>query len=795
MLPPQQGTRVAMSLLKSLKRLLKLALGLCGLALLMGLAFVVLDKCYPLPTPGRGSPYASLVVARDGTPLRAFPDRHHVWRYPIPLEQVAPEYIEALLNYEDRYFWWHPGVNPVALLRAAWQWKTHGRIVSGGSTISMQVARMVAPVPRTPAGKARQIFRAMQLELHHSKREILELYLNYAPMGGVLEGVESASRAYLGKPALRLTPAEAALLAVLPQAPSLLRPDRFPERARAARDKVILRMSKRWTAEVIEDALTEPVVVLRIQDPLLAPLYAERVKQMRPGTLRIDGTIEPAIQSNVEMLLSHLANTLPERVSLAAMVMDNTTLEVLAYVGSADFFNSRRFNHVDMVRAKRSPGSTLKPFLYAMALDEGLIHSESLLSDTPQSFDGYQPGNFQEKFSGPVSVSEALVRSLNVPAVEVFEHYGPERFVAHLRQGGLKLDLPRGAAANLSIILGGAAVTLENMVGAYSSLARGGIAGQPRLLPDEPVRERRMMSEGAAFVVRDILESGGPVGRAVGIRGNTRGIAYKTGTSFGFRDAWSVGVSDKYTVGVWVGRPDGTPNPGFFGANVAAPLLVSIFNALPADAKLSFRQPPDSVSQKTICWPQGTTAPTEEELSNVALCPIRRTAWVLNNIVPPTFAERRASKLSPILTYHVDRESKQRVMPDCSSKPYDTFEVARWPDSLLPWLTPALLQQNMPPPWTPRCAALYHTGGNIRITGASNGEWIQRTPSQTVPSVRLRVQGAQSRIHWIVNGRLVAKTGPLVSHVVRLEESGRYEITALDEKGRFDRINLSVRGH
>jgi len=773
----------------------KLALWLCALVLPVVVAFIILDKCYPLPTPGRASPYATLVVAKDGTPLRAFPDRHHVWRYPIKLEQVAPEYIEALIHFEDRYFWWHPGINPISLLRAGWQWKSHGRIISGGSTLSMQVARMVEPIPRTPKGKARQIFRAMQLEFHHSKRDILELYLNYAPMGGVLEGVESASRAYLGKPALRLTPAEAALLAVLPQAPSLLRPDRFPERARVARDKVIRRMGRVWSAEAIEDALMEPVAVLNIRDPLLAPLYAERVKRMRPGALRVDGTVDVSIQHNVEMLLSHLVNTLPERVSLAAMVMDNQTLEVVAYAGSADFSNSRRFNHVDMVRAKRSPGSTLKPFLYAMALDEGLIHSESLLSDTPQSFDGYQPGNFQEKFSGAVSVSEALVRSLNVPAVEVFEHYGPERFVAHLRQGGLKLDLPRGAAANLSIILGGAAVTLESLVGAYSSLARGGIAGQPRLLPDEPMRERRMMSEGAAFIVRDILESGGPVGRAVGIRGNTRGVAYKTGTSFGFRDAWSVGVNDKYTVGIWVGRPDGTPNPGFFGASVAAPLLLSVFNALPADAKLNIRYPPESVSQRSICWPQGTAAPSEGELANAALCPIRRTAWVLNHIVPPTFAERRGSRLPPVLTYYVDRKTKQRVMPDCSHQPYDTFEVARWPDSLVPWLTPALLKQSVPPQWSPRCAALYHTGGTIRIAGASNGEWIQRTPSQTVPAVRLRVQGAQSHIHWIVNGRLVAKTGPLSSHVVKLEENGRYEITALDDKGRFDRISLVVRGN
>jgi penicillin-binding protein 1C len=244
---------------------------------------------------------------------------------------------------------------------------------------------------------------------------------------------------------------------------------------------------------------------------------------------------------------------------------------------------------------------------------------------------------------------------------------------------------------------------------------------------------------------------------------------------------------------VWIGRPDGTPNPGYFGANIAAPLLLSIFNVLPTDTTINVRYQPETVSQKTICWPQGTAAPAEDKTLNKSLCPIRRAAWVLNTIVPPTFVGRRDDKPT-VLNYHVDRETKQRVMPDCSEQPYDSFEVARWPDSLVPWLAPTLLKQNVPPQWTERCAALYHTAGAIRITGASDGEWIQRTPSQTVPAVRLRVQGAQSRINWIVNGRLVAETEPLSSYVVQLEEAGRYDITALDEKGRFDRITLTVRG-
>ncbi|HNB66949.1 penicillin-binding protein 1C, partial [Accumulibacter sp.] len=463
------------------------------------------DQLFPPPLPGRAAAQAQVVLARDGTPLRAFPDRTHVWRHPVRLEEVSPRYLEALIAFEDRSFWWHPGVNPWALARAGGQWLRHGRIVSGGSTLTMQVARLLEPTPRTLVGKLRQIARALQLELRCSKREILEIYLTYAPMGGVLEGVEAASRAYLGKPAQRLSASEAALLTVLPQAPSLLRPDRYPERARQARDKVLARMLERWGAATITEARQEPVIAQTVREPLLAPLFAERLRRRNPGLARIETTLDASVQQSVEQLLAARLTVVPPRVSLAALVVDNATLEVRAYAGSADFSDDERFAHVDMVQAPRSPGSALKPFLYGFALDEGLIHSQSLLADVPQSFAGYQPGNFQASFSGPVSVSEALQRSLNVPAVEVLERLGANRFVALLRRGGLKLDLPRGATPNLGVILGGAAVSLEDLVGAYTAFARGGISGRPRYQVTAAHEESRMLSEGAAFIVRDVL--------------------------------------------------------------------------------------------------------------------------------------------------------------------------------------------------------------------------------------------------------------------------------------------------
>jgi penicillin-binding protein 1C len=746
-----------------------------------------LDRLFPLPAPGRNSPYATIVVARDGTPLRAFPGEDHVWRHPVSLDEVSPLYLEALIGYEDKMFRWHPGVNPVSMARAAAQWWTHGRVVSGGSTITMQVARLLDPRPRTIRGKSIQIARAFQLEWRYSKNEILAIYMNYAPMGGVIEGVEAASRAYLGKPSNRLTHAEAALLTVLPQMPSRLRPDRYPQRAQAARDKVLQRMSGRWDDAAIADAHTEPVYAQTIRTPVLAPLLAERLKANSRGQTRVETTIDASAQSIVEALLGDRAGVLPPRVSMAAIVMDNRTLEVLAYAGSADFNDRNRFSHVDMARASRSPGSALKPFLYAFALDEGLVHSETLLSDVPQSFAGYEPGNFQQSFHGPVSLSEALVQSLNVPAVEVLERLGPDRFVALLRRGGLKLDFPRGAAPNLSVILGGAGTTLEGLVGAYAALARDGLAGAPRLLLDAPVEERRMMSQGAAFIVRGILGAGGPGGSAVPGR-TYRGFAWKTGTSFGFRDAWAVGVSNRYTIGVWVGRPDGTPNPGYFGANVAAPLLADVFSAVPDGLDAVSGTPPSSVTAERICWPLGGRAagiPGD-------LCPVQRTAWLLHGVAPPTFPDRFRNG-SPTFAYYVDPATRSRVTPECSPRAADRIEAARWPAALEPWLAPDLRRQALPPEWAPQCSPVDSPGDNITIVGLSDGAVLRRARGENAPQARLEVRGSLGEVHWMVNGLLVSRQQATLPKILSFPEAGRYDITAFDGQGRYDRVSVSVR--
>lgn len=733
-------------------------------------ALLVADLLFPPPIPAldRGT----VVVARNGTPLRTYPSTDGVWRQPVTPDQVSPLYLQALLHYEDRWFHWHPGINPVALARAAWQWIHHGRVVSGGSTITMQVARLIDPSPakgsRTLAAKLRQIARALQLEMRLNKRDILTLYLNHAPMGGIVEGVEMASRAYLGRSSAYLSHAEAAMLAALPQAPSRLRPDRAPEAARRARDKVLDRLARDrvWTAGQVADAKLERVAVQAIRSQWLAPLAAQRLRQAARGRARqptIHSTIDVELQSSVERLLLDRAQGLPPKVSIAALVMDNDTLEVHAYAGSADFNDRDRLAHVDMVRGVRSPGSTLKPFLYALALDEGLIHSESLLIDVPQSFAGYQPGNFQASFSGPVSVSEALQRSLNVPAVDLLDRIGPARFAAMLRSGGVQLRLPHGATPNLSVILGGAGTTLEELVGAYRAFARGGLAGRPRLAPQAERVESRLMSAGAAFIVRDILESGGHPERPF-LEGGRR-MAWKTGTSFGFRDAWSVGVTDQYTVGVWVGRPDGTPNPGFFGANVAAPLLHDIAAALPVGEGAALRGRPRTVDAVTVCWPLGWRVERTPE----GACLQRRQAWSLGGAVPPTLPDRTGT--AGLLVASTCEPGRQAV---------------RWPQALEPWI-PAALR----PPCTPTVEV-----SSLRMRGIEEGARLRRAPGRPDVEIQLEAEGAVAAepLYWLVDGRQQART--VQRHQVRLRFSadGTHDLAVVDGRGRYHRVRIEVKG-
>lgn len=532
------------------------------------------------PTPlAEAQQVSTTVVDRNGKLLRAYAMADGRWRLPVDAKTgVDPNYLKLLLAYEDKRFYSHDGVDLLALSRAALQLVIRGHIVSGGSTITMQLARLMEPRrERSVHAKLHQIVRAVELERQLSKDQILDLYLALAPYGGNLEGIRSASIAYFGKEPKRLSLAESALLVALPQSPETRRVDRYPDTARAARDRVLDRMVEEGVVSEADAAVAkaQPVPRMRRPIPILAPHSADRAVAIVKDAPVISLTLDLSLQKVLEALACDRAIALGPNISVAILAVDNASGEVLARVGSPDYFDDRRAGQVDMTRAVRSPGSTLKPFIYGLAFEDGFVHPESLIDDRPIRFGDYAPQDFDMTFQGTVPVRKALQLSLNVPAVALLDRVGASRLSARLKQAGGNLVLPKDEVPGLAMGLGGVGVTLQDLVQLYS--------GIPRLGTTLPLREiirgnddqrdpLRLMDQAAAWQVGNVLMGTPPPENAPQHR-----IAFKTGTSYGYRDAWSVGFDGRITIGVWVGRPDGAPVPGLVGRTAAAPILFDAF--------------------------------------------------------------------------------------------------------------------------------------------------------------------------------------------------------------------------
>jgi penicillin-binding protein 1C len=578
------------------RRWFTIALGLTGLAAVFGAAalYIVVARLGP-PDLSAVDKVSTTVLDRKGRLLRAFTTEEGRWRLPASPDDVDQRYLAMLMAFEDKRFYEHDGVDIYSMMRAAWQLMANQEIISGGSTLTMQVARLIdGNYARSPSAKVRQILGALQLERHLSKRQILSLYLRLAPFGGNIEGVRAASLAYFGKEPKRLSVGEAALLVALPQSPEQRRPDRRWRSARAARNRVLERMVEDGVISQAEAerARLEPVPHERRQFPKLAPHLSEIVVAAAPRETAHRLTIDRSVQAALENLAEEQTKLLGQRLSAAILAVDHQSGEVIAHVGSAGYLDDARFGAIDMTAAIRSPGSTLKPFIYGLAFEAGLAHPETLIEDRAVRFGSYAPKNFDEDFHGTVTIRDALARSLNIPAVKVLAAIGPGKLAGRFRRVGVKSAFPDNTAPTLAMGLGGVGLTLHDLATLYASLARGGeaislhhrldaTATKPN--PAEPHKRRaeHVLAPVAAWYVTDILKDAPPPLNAK--RGR---LAYKTGTSYGYRDAWAVGYDGRHTVAVWIGRPDGASTPGLVGRVAAAPILFDAF------ARLSARRSP-----------------------------------------------------------------------------------------------------------------------------------------------------------------------------------------------------------
>ncbi len=763
-----------------MKRLALLAL---FLSLSCFYIFIAADTLWPLPEADPDN-HATTVLARDGTPLRVFADKQGVWRFKSSLDEVSPLYIQALLNYEDRYFYWHPGVNPFAVLRAAVQNLRSDEIVSGASTLTMQVARLIDPHNRHFSGKLKQVFRALQLEWHLSKTEILERYLELAPFGGNLQGVAAASHAYLSKGPIELSHAEAALLAVLPQAPSRLRPDRHPEKAARARNKLVQRLVKHdiWPAHIFTEMQIEPVYAKTPAAPVLAPILARRLKTRHPEQTTIQSSIDYGLQLALHARLKTYIAELPEGTTAAAVVVENDNWLVRAYVGSALFADRKTQGYVDMVSASRSPGSTLKPFIYGLALDQSLIHSQSLLVDAPRWKSPYQPQNFSKQFSGAASATAALQKSLNVPAVQVLEKLGANFFNNRLLNAGIKPRLPAGEP-NLSMALGGFGISMESLLNLYGALGRKGQVTQLRFMDESAIQARPLLSPQSAWIIHSMLSNQARPGESR-LRFNAS-LGFKTGTSYGYRDAWAFGVSGQYTLGVWVGRPDGTPTPGQYGSATALPLLFQISDWLGDDQR---PERPKQISEENICWPGGLrdTDTAEDQ------CHFSLAALGIDGQFPSTLPAAADDQWQgATLKLKIARDSGLRITPDCQLTGMEKI-LTLWPVATEPWLDENRRRKQLVPATDPRCPHQARVANQeFAILSIKDGSTIRNLNPASPFALALTTLGGSDENIWYLDGRRLTTTMTATASEVWLVP-GRHELLAINQSGASDLVHFNV---
>ncbi len=752
----------------------------------------ILDKAFPLNT---NVPYSPVILAADSTILHAFLSRDDKWRLYTDLREITPELRRSILQKEDRYFQYHPGINPVALIRATIRNVTTGRRTSGASTITMQTVRLLEPRPRTYASKAIEFVRALQLEIHCSKDEILQLYLNLIPYGSNIEGLKSAAWLYFGKPPTLLSLAEITTLTIIPNRPSSLRLGQNNAYIVQERNRFLERYRQRhaFSNTTIDDALAEPLTARRRTAPALAPHVSRRLRAENPDLALIYSTLKPPIQAATEQLVSNYVNRV-RAVGIqnaAVVVVDNQTLNILAYVGSANFGDVQDGGQVDGVRAVRSPGSALKPLLYGLAFDAGLITPKSRLNDVPTNFGGYEPENYDRQFNGPVSAEFALANSLNIPAVKLLHDIGPSALVSVLEKAGFATVKKQKKSLGLSMVLGGCGVTLEEMTRLYAGLANGGKIGDLNLTPRSDEQSvLQLLSPEATYLVTNTLRQlvRPDLPNNFDNSYHLPRIAWKTGTSYGRRDAWSIGYNQRFTIGVWIGNFSGVGVPALSGANTATPLLFQLFNTLDYNAPNAWFRPPTGIAKRRIC-PESGDVPGE-------FC----TGQAIDYQIMGVSSARRCQHRKVVFTNVAATLSYcPRCLPNATGetpKPgQEQNTIRRTYPNLSPELIAYYANQPIPyeriPPHNPACEQIPATGGPLIISPNNGSEYFVDARQPAALPLACQAGNDAQTVYWYLNDRLYRKAKPAGNVFVTLRP-GRYKISCADDRGRSSDVVITV---
>ena len=748
-----------------------------GVILLLLLTLKGLAWMIPLPESSLKRPTSTLVFDRNKQLLRAFISSDDMWRIYTPLDEISLHLQRAVICFEDKYFYWHAGIDPIAMARAAYQNICARQVVSGGSTITMQIARMMEPKSRTFPNKVREVFRAFQLELRYSKRQLLEYYFNMAPYGGNIEGAAAAARLYFDKEPSQLSISEAALLAAIPNSPTNFRPDVSSQRAIAARNRVLVRMRKQGVisdAEYIE-ALREEAPEKRVRLPLKAPHFSRDLLKDNRGKARLISTLDSRFQATAEDLLRiHLNKLRNEGITNGAIViLDNKSRDILALVGSGDFHDRRSAGQVNGALAPRSPGSTLKPFIYALALKEGMISPGHYLEDVPTDFSGYAPENFDRSYSGVVSARVALERSLNLPAVSLENALGEQGLYYLLEQIGASNLRPRDNYG-LSMAIGGCEINLLELTALYAALANGGEYIRPCWLREESHSVAvSILDPGTSYIITDIL---------TGLRRpdlptcweftSLPRVAWKTGTSYGHRDAWSIGYNPRYTVGVWLGNFSGEGARNLVGAEVATPILFELMNSICRGKQIPWFKQPKNVEIRLVCSLSGQL-PGEH-------CPTLVEEIFLTDRSPYKTCEFHQA-------IEIDDQTGYRLPPHYTGDRKSHQEIfVQWPPRVGSWMEKSGSPVKRPPPLLPEWQGLLPgTPPIIRSPSMDcNYRLREGIPAQFQKiCFEASVASDAQKLYWFVDGIFVGEARP-GERLFYMPIIGRHRVVCQDNLGR-----------